>query len=243
MKINETQKFLEQYDLDVEHLSFGVGNGEEEKERKFTLRIFLPKRPVIENFMSRLCYMEQRTRGEEQAFFRWATRMLKLYSLFPPKEHVRKRQFRLQTRAYPKKYSEMFEHIFKEESTMDMSSIGRMKYVRDDKVTEKLLRKAIFVKPDLEVPLSRKNYVKFRDTILDEMDDIEKWMDTEIKKKAGLRRKDVGAQEEIAKRKKKAFQILLKEARDLEKETAKKYRSVTEKAQDLYEKYEPLALS
>lgn len=242
MKINETQKFFEQYDLDVEHLSFGVGKGEEEKERKFTLRIFFPKGPIIENFMSRLCYMEQRARGEEQAFFRWATRMLKLYFLFPPKEHVRERQFCLQTRAYPKKYSEMFEHIFKEESTTDMSSIGRMKYVRDDKGTEKLLRKAIFVKPDLEVPLSLKNYVKFRDTILDEMDGIEKWMDTEIKKRAGLRKKDVGAQEEIVKRKKKAFQILFKEARDLEEETAKKYRSVTEKAKDLYEKYEPLAL-
>lgn len=242
MKINETQKFFEQYDLDVEHLSFGVGKGEEEKERKFTLRIFFPKGPVLENFMSRLCYMEQRTRGKEQTFYRWVTRMLKLYFLFPPKEHVRERQFCLQTKAYPRKYSEMFEHIFKEESTTDMSSIGRMKYVRDDKVTEKLLQKAIFVKPDLEVPLSQKNYVKFRDTILDETDDIEKWKDKEIKKGAGLRKKNAEAQEEIVKRKKKAFQILFKEARDLEEETAKKYRSVTEKAKDLYDKYEPLAL-
>lgn len=146
-----------------------TGNGAQET---FTLRTFFPailsgNWPFFEEICRDLLTMFQDSKGEEQKFYRWVILMARFYYIYPELDPRRGRHFDINTLNH----SETLKNLTELSQSKSLSKPERLvKFVGETGTpTIRLLQEAIYIQPDLAIPLSQPDYVHFRDQVLSEM--------------------------------------------------------------------------
>jgi hypothetical protein len=162
---------LEQVEFNVQPLALTL-TGEDGLRETLALRVFLPK-PVqgrwhlIEEIICRLRAMLGRTTGEEHDFYQWVIQMLRFYVIYPTLDPHRSRRFNLDTFDH----SETLQALAAQTQAKRLAKPERLiKFAGETTTpTNRLLLDAIYIRPDLSIPLGRPDYITFQEEYLSEM--------------------------------------------------------------------------
>jgi hypothetical protein len=163
---------------DLEQVGFQVGAltftlmGKAGLREALAFRVFVPdfahgRCHFIEDTICRLLAMLGQTSGEEHDFYEWVTQMLRFYFIFPEMDAHRTRRFNLKTCDQ----SETLREIAKLTQAKRLATPERLiKFVGETTLpTSRLLLDAIYIRPDLSIPLAHPDYIAFRAQCLSEM--------------------------------------------------------------------------
>jgi DNA-binding CsgD family transcriptional regulator len=137
-------------------------------QETFTLRTFFPK---WESFFPEVCStlltMFENTEEEERQFYRWVILMARFYYIYPELDGRRARHFDISTFDH----SETLRNLTETAQSKSLSKPERLlRFVEETSApTIRLLQEAIYIKPDLAIPLSQPDYQQFREQVLSEM--------------------------------------------------------------------------
>jgi hypothetical protein len=163
---------------DLEQVEFHVGSlsltltGKDGIRETLALRVFVPESVqgrclFIEDIICRLRAMVEQTAGEEHDFFQWVIQMLRFYLISPELDPRRTRHFNLKTLDQSETLQELAAHS----QTKRLAKPERLiKFAGETTApTSQLLLDAIYIRPDLRIPLGRPDYITFREQYLSEM--------------------------------------------------------------------------
>jgi hypothetical protein len=165
-------------DSDLEQVDFYIGplsltlTGKDGLRGTLALRVFVPESMqgrchFIEDMIYRLRAMLERTTGEEHDFYQWAIRMLRFYLIYPELDPHRTRRFNLKTFDH----SETLQELAALSQTKRLAKPERLiKFAGEATApTSRLLLDAMYIRPDLSIPVACPDYIAFREQCLAEM--------------------------------------------------------------------------
>lgn len=165
---------LDQSDFDNAPISLTLTSND--TQETLALRTFFPKVPsFFQEVCSNLLAMFQNTEGEEREFYQWVILMGRFHYIYPELDPRRERHFNINTLND----SETLKNLTELSQSKGLSKAERLvKFVGETGApTIRLLQEAIYIRPDLAIPLSQPDYVDFREQILSEM----MWVNEQIK--------------------------------------------------------------
>jgi hypothetical protein len=170
---------LEQVRFNVERLTLTV-TGKTGIRETLALRVFVPEFvegecSFIKSIFHRLVAMCEQTAGEERAFYQWVISMVRFYLIYPELDPHRTRHFNLKTLDH----SETFHGITQLAQITSLPKPKRLiKFAGEITApTGQLLLNAMYLRPDLRIPLGRPDYIAFREQCLSEMMRVMEWSD------------------------------------------------------------------
>jgi hypothetical protein len=163
---------------DLAQVEFHIGpltltlTGKEGFRETLAFRVFIPRSVqggchFITEMIFRLRAMLERTTGDEHDFFQWVIRMLRFYFIYPELDPHRTRRFNLKTLDH----SETLQELATYTGTKRLAKPERLITFMGETTapTSRLLLDAMYIRPDLSIPLSRPDYVTFQEQCLSEM--------------------------------------------------------------------------
>lgn len=168
---------LESVELEYQTLSVTITH-EEQGEETVDLRVMLPPvvdgKPFLDYIFDRLGDLLHQTEGEEHDFYKWVLMMMGFHTFCPELDRLRRRRFNLKTLRTSETLRELAETTRTEGRTCAERLI---RFAGESAApTTRLLQEAIYVRPDLAIPLSEKHYLEFRDQLFSEME----WVAAEV---------------------------------------------------------------
>jgi hypothetical protein len=163
---------------DLEQVGFHVGpltltlTGKDGLRETLALRVFIPKFAhgrchFIDDTIFRLRAMREQTAEEEHDFYQWVIQMWCFYFIYPTLDPHRTRRFNLNTFDH----SETLQALAAQTQAKRLAKPDRLiKFAGETTTpTNRLLLDAIYVRPDLNIPLGGPDYITFREECLSEM--------------------------------------------------------------------------
>lgn len=256
---DETKSFLKEVSLKEIPCVLKIRDkGVEQKTLKF--RFLTPEsveghwqfEKEIIPFILRVC---DKTEGEERIRCKWLLRMINFHRLFPPHEQMRgTRRFHIDfSRPRPGEEPTTWFEIARETGIKDIMDF--IMYVTKKEKglpsSTKLLAKAIYRKPTLEIPFSQESYYRFREDYMRMWDAYDRLVigvaapkmmrgeqDSLLDK---MRKRDPGGYEKAKRSVQESEEFILrslfKNELENQEEVAQRYGPVLERATGLYRKY------
>ncbi|HYT89878.1 MAG TPA: hypothetical protein VEL76_14325 [Gemmataceae bacterium] len=251
---------LERVELEYQTLSLALaGNGriEETIDIRVMLAPVVDEKPLLEFASDGLGELLDQTEGEEQEFYTWVLMMLAFHLLCPELDQMRRRRFNVKTL----RTSETLRELAQTTRTKGHTYPERLlRFAGVSAVpTTRLLQEAIYVRPDLALPLSEKHYLEFRDQFFSEIQrisakverigqeavrDLRRKLESDDtwppeKRVEALQRLQVMEQEPSSPERlagwQKAMRFLVEKALEIETETAGRFADLVEQARTLQE--------
>jgi hypothetical protein len=168
---------LEQGEFQVRHLTLTL-TGKDGIRESLGFRVFVPQAVdgrchFITEMIFRLRVMVERTTGQEHDFYQYVIQMLRFYLIYPELDPHRTRPFNLKTFNQ----SETLRELAALTQAKRLSKPERLiKFAGETtEPTGRLLLDAIYIHPDLSIPLASPDYLAFREQCLSEMMWILEW--------------------------------------------------------------------
>jgi hypothetical protein len=171
---------------DLEQVEFHVGpltltlTGKDGIRETLAFRVFIPGSVqggchFITDMIFRLRTMLERTTGEEHDFYQWVIRMLRFYLIYPELDPHRTRHFNLKTLDHSETLKELAAHTRTKRLAKPEQLIKFAGETTDP--TSRLLLDAMYIWPDLSIPLAWPDYIAFREQCLSEMMRVMEWIE------------------------------------------------------------------
>ncbi len=248
--------------VELEYQTISVSKEEDGRpEETHELRIFVPPdvegEPFVDWVFGRLSTFLEQTSDEEQDFYRWVLNMVGFHNICPDIDRQRRRRFDIRTLATSATFCELAS-MTRMTGTSKGARLIRFAGLTAA-ATTRLLQEAIYVEPDLQVPIAGKHYIEFREQILSEMCWVSEKVDDLGRKALQDMREKVTSDGQLSAKKrnkalaklkameegndapelvdgwKRAMQLVMKKALEMENEGAAEFSGLVEKARGLQE--------